>query len=182
MHFLVLQAGECHVLSHQASIMKSRCKRKDWIKNEINTATQRQQQTCYLKSNLRERSFYQRTKLSLKQNIIFCLFTQKTVSRFVLNHSDPSGTCRDHSCFNVTYSKKKAEGWEHLTDRQKHQSFSISPWKNQLLPMLGNGWGTLQMRFLLWQPSFTAVTCMAMINHFVLRRGIEMHVWCLIAT
>lgn len=129
------------------------------------TAASWQQQTYHLTGHLEKGHFNRKQSWVLNQRIFsFVFFTQKTVSRFILNHSDPSGTCRDHSCFDVTYGNKRADGWEHATDSQRHPSFSISPRKNQLLPRLGNGWETLQMRSLCWQPNFTAGTCTVMTN------------------
>lgn len=92
------------------------------------------------------------------------------MSRFILNHSDPPGTRRDHSGFDVTYSNKR--GVNESRAGPARISYPISP-REKLNSRLGIERETLQMRSLCWQPVFTAVTGVVMTDI-----SAEMHVCC----
>lgn len=122
---------------------------KPWKQTEIamrmkSIAASWQQQTHHFPGHLEKGHFNRKQRWVLNQNIFFfCLFTQKTVSRFIFNHSDPPGTCRDHSCFDVTYGNKRVDRWECATARQRHRSFSTSLGKKSTPAQAGEWVGNI---------------------------------------
>lgn len=154
------RACKCHIPSHQANVMKPSQKSRERLKQEWNQQPPPDSNNSIILQVIQRRVILTENRAEFWTKPFFfpLYFYLENCERVYPQPLWCAGHLQGSQLLRCNLWQEKGRGMRPSHRSRRHQSFSISPWKNQLLLMLGNRWETLQMRSLRWQPSFTAMT------------------------